>query len=53
MAASLTQWTEFLGDLIPMTENDPSPEVRLIANQAVEACQRRLVKRWNGSYQGD
>ena len=41
-ATSFTEWIDFLPDLIPITENDPSPEVREMAIKAVEACQRRV-----------
>ncbi|MBD2768910.1 HEAT repeat domain-containing protein [Hymenobacter sp. BT664] len=41
-ATSFTEWTDFLPDLIQMSQNDPSPEVRKMASLAVEACQRSL-----------
>jgi hypothetical protein len=42
VAASLTQWSDFLQDLKPMSQNDPSLEVQEMACRAVEVCQRSV-----------
>ena len=43
-AASLTQWVEFIPDILNLSQKDLVPEVREMADEALKACYRRLQR---------